>query len=47
MDNSIKQVEVNGKAYCIIRMSAFDAIHFNLRVAEILSKHGISQSKAS
>lgn len=43
MDNSIKQVEVNGKAYCIIRMSAFDAIHFNLRVAEILSKHGISQ----
>ncbi|MFV8036526.1 hypothetical protein ACNQ04_15815 [Enterobacter cloacae complex sp.6730764] len=24
-------------------MSAFDAIHFNLRVAEILAKHGISQ----
>ncbi|EJM1545386.1 hypothetical protein NNW71_003139, partial [Salmonella enterica] len=23
--------------------SAFDAIHFNLRVAEILAKHGISQ----
>ncbi|MCM5695346.1 MULTISPECIES: hypothetical protein [unclassified Leclercia] len=43
MDNGIKHVEVNDKAYCIIRMSAFDAIHFNLRVAEILSKHGISQ----
>ena len=24
-------------------MSAFDAVHFNLRVAEILAKHGISQ----
>ncbi|EPN4102943.1 phage tail assembly chaperone [Enterobacter hormaechei] len=43
MDNSIKHVEVSGKTYCIIRMSAFDAIHFNLRVAEILAKHGISQ----
>lgn len=43
MDNGIKHVQVNEKAYCIIRMSAFDAIHFNLRVAEILSKHGISQ----
>lgn len=43
MDNPVKQVEINGKAYCVVRMSAFDAIHFNLRVAEILSKHGISQ----
>jgi len=43
MDNPIKHVDVNGKKYCLIRMSAFDAIHFNLRVAEILSKHGISQ----
>ncbi|BDN97294.1 TPA: phage tail assembly chaperone [Citrobacter braakii] len=43
MDESIKQVEVNGKTYTIVRMSAFDAIHFNLRVAEILAKHGISQ----
>lgn len=43
MDDSIKHVEINGKKYCIIRMSAFDAIHFNLRVAEILAKHGISQ----
>ncbi|MGK4381006.1 phage tail assembly chaperone [Citrobacter youngae] len=24
-------------------MSAFDAVHFNLRVAEILAKHGINQ----
>lgn len=43
MDDSIKHVEINGQKYCIIRMSAFDAIHFNLRVAEILAKHGISQ----
>ncbi|EAV1368537.1 hypothetical protein HUL18_001506 [Salmonella enterica] len=43
MDDSIKHVEINGKKYCIIRMSAFDAIHFNLRVAEILAKHSISQ----
>lgn len=43
MDGAIKHVEINKKKYCIIRMSAFDAIHFNLRVAEILSKHGISQ----
>ncbi|EJQ7185163.1 hypothetical protein N0M52_002049 [Salmonella enterica] len=43
MDDSIKHVEINDKKYCIIRMSAFDAIHFNLRVAEILAKHGISQ----
>ncbi|MFS6813166.1 phage tail assembly chaperone [Citrobacter meridianamericanus] len=43
MDDSIKHVEINGKKYCIIRMSAFDAVHFNLRVAEILAKHGISQ----
>ncbi|EBT9933705.1 hypothetical protein CRZ54_07095 [Salmonella enterica] len=43
MDDSIKHVEINGKKYCIIRMSAFDAIHFNLCVAEILAKHGISQ----
>ncbi|EBV2051945.1 hypothetical protein EWD52_01320 [Salmonella enterica subsp. enterica serovar Braenderup] len=43
MDDSIKHFEINGKKYCIIRMSAFDAIHFNLRVAEILAKHGISQ----
>lgn len=43
MDDSIKHVEINGKKYCIIRMSAFDAIHFNLRVAEILAKHGINQ----
>ncbi|HGF8465318.1 TPA: phage tail assembly chaperone [Salmonella enterica subsp. enterica] len=43
MDDSIKHVEINGKKYCIIRMSAFDAIHFNLRVAEILAQHGISQ----
>ncbi|EKQ7212235.1 hypothetical protein P6Q77_004005 [Citrobacter freundii] len=43
MDDSIKHVEINEKKYCIIRMSAFDAVHFNLRVAEILAKHGISQ----
>ncbi|HIH5153757.1 TPA: phage tail assembly chaperone [Citrobacter freundii] len=43
MDDSIKHVEINGQKYCIIRMSAFDAVHFNLRVAEILAKHGISQ----
>ncbi|AUV43551.1 MULTISPECIES: phage tail assembly chaperone [Citrobacter freundii complex] len=43
MDDSIKHIEINGQKYCIIRMSAFDAVHFNLRVAEILAKHGISQ----
>lgn len=43
MDDSIKHVEINGQKYCIIRMSAFDAVHFNLRVAEILAKHGINQ----
>lgn len=43
MDDSIKHVEINGRKFCVIRMSAFDAIHFNLRVAEILAKHGISQ----
>lgn len=43
MDDSIKHVEINGRKFCVVRMSAFDAIHFNLRVAEILAKHGISQ----
>ena len=43
MDDSIKHITINEKNYCIIRMSAFDAVHFNLRVAEILAKHGISQ----
>ncbi|KAF1367476.1 phage tail assembly chaperone [Yokenella regensburgei] len=43
MDNSIKHITIKEKNYCIIRMSAFDAVHFNLRVAEILAKHGISQ----
>lgn len=43
MEDSIKHVEINGRKFCVIRMSAFDAIHFNLRVAEILAKHGISQ----
>ena len=43
MDDSINHVEINGQKYCIIRLSAFDAVHFNLRVAEILAKHGISQ----
>ena len=43
MDDSIKHVKINGQKYCIIRMSAFDAVHFNLRVAEILAKHGINQ----
>lgn len=43
MDDSIKHVEINGNKYCIVRMSAFDAVHFNLRVAEILAKHGINQ----
>ena len=43
MDDSIKHVEINGRKFCVIRMSAFDAIHFNLRVAEILAKHVISQ----
>ncbi|EDV1048275.1 hypothetical protein SB58_000584 [Salmonella enterica subsp. enterica] len=43
MDDSIKHVEINKRKYCIVRMSAFDAVHFNLRVAEILAKHGVSQ----
>ncbi|HDO7135278.1 phage tail assembly chaperone [Klebsiella pneumoniae] len=43
MDDSIKHVEINGRKFRVVRMSAFDAIHFNLRVAEILAKHGISQ----
>lgn len=43
MDDSIKHIPINGRQYCIVRMSAFDAVHFNLRVAEILAKHGISQ----
>ena len=43
MDDSIKHVEINGRKFCVVRMSAFDAIHFNLRVAEILAKHGISE----
>ncbi|HCB3603282.1 TPA: hypothetical protein MYV49_000301 [Klebsiella aerogenes] len=43
MEDSIKHVEINGRKFCVVRMSAFDAIHFNLRVAEILAKHGISQ----
>ena len=43
MDDSIKHITINEQKYCIVRMSAFDAIHFNLRVAEILAKHGISQ----
>lgn len=43
MDDSIKHITINEIKYCIVRMSAFDAVHFNLRVAEILAKHGISQ----
>lgn len=40
---SIKHVPINGRKYALVRMSSFDAIHFNLRVAEILAKHGINQ----
>lgn len=43
MNESIKHVEINGRKYVIARMSAFDAVHFNLRVAEVLAKHGINQ----
>ncbi|NUL35041.1 phage tail assembly chaperone [Kosakonia sacchari] len=46
MDDSIKHVTVNDRVYTIIRMGAFDAVHFNLRVAEILSKHGINQMES-
>lgn len=42
-EESIKHVEINKRKYTIARMSAFDAVHFNLRVAEVLAKHGINQ----
>lgn len=43
MDDSIKIIPIKGQKFSIVRMSAFDAVHFNLRVAEILAKHGINQ----
>lgn len=39
-----KKVEINGKHYSIVRMNAFDAIHFKLRMAELLAKHGVNLS---
>lgn len=43
MDETIKHVEINERKYVLCKMSAFDVVHFNLRFAEILKKHGINQ----
>lgn len=43
-DEMQKKIEINGKHYSIVRMNAFDAIHFKLRMAELLTKHGVNLS---
>lgn len=44
MNEIHKGIEVDGKKFSIVRMGAFDAIHFQLRVAELMTKHGVNQS---
>ncbi|MDS0828887.1 phage tail assembly chaperone [Serratia marcescens] len=39
-----RNIPINGKNYSIVRMNAFDAIHFKLKVATLLTKHGINTS---
>lgn len=39
-----RSIPINGKNYSIVRMNAFDAIHFKLKVATLLTKHGINTS---
>jgi hypothetical protein len=44
MSELIKEIQVNGRKFSIVKMSAFDAIHFKLRIMELIAKHGISVS---
>ncbi|WP_223271335.1 phage tail assembly chaperone [Buttiauxella sp. B2] len=40
----MKEITINGRKFNIVKMSAFDAIHFKLRIMELIAKHGINVS---
>jgi len=44
MSELIKEVPIKGRKFTIVKMSAFDAIHFKLRIMELIAKHGINVS---
>lgn len=44
MSDLIKEISVNKRKFTIVKMSAFDAIHFKLRIMELIAKHGINVS---
>lgn len=44
MNNLLKEIEVKSKKYSIVKMSAFDALHFKLRIMELIAKHNINTS---
>lgn len=44
MSELFKKVKFNGREFSIVKMSAFDAIHFKLRIMELIAKHGINVS---
>jgi hypothetical protein len=39
-----KEVTIGGRKFNIVKMSAFDAIHFQLRIMELITKHGVNES---
>ncbi|HEY2452883.1 MAG TPA: hypothetical protein VGI71_09720 [Scandinavium sp.] len=39
-----KEVSIGERKFTIVKMSAFDAIHFKLRIMELIAKHGINTS---
>ncbi|TNV17881.1 hypothetical protein FH968_17640 [Buttiauxella sp. B2] len=44
MSELMKEITINGRKFNIVKMSAFDAIHFKLRIMELIAKHGINVS---
>lgn len=44
MSDLIKNFPINGKNFVIVKMNAFDAIHFQLRIMELLTKHQVNIS---
>lgn len=44
MTELIKEVSINKRKFNIVKMSAFDAVHFQLRIMELIAKHGINIS---
>ncbi|HEY3591937.1 MAG TPA: hypothetical protein VGL07_17990 [Buttiauxella sp.] len=44
MSEMLREISANGRKFNIAKMSAFDAIHFKLRIMEIIARHGINAS---